>query len=95
MSVQIYYKATIWCKLEFDILADPNKIIEMLENNCDMNDLICKPDLHFNYDEYMADTEEILSLEENNNQCTIEVLKNNHKLWDNVDGLIKEENDNR
>lgn len=84
MSVQVYYKATIWGKLEFENFADTNKIIELLETNHSINDLTKDPSLHFNYDEYMCDTEDVLKPEDNDGECTIEILKDNHKLWDNV-----------
>lgn len=93
MSVQIYYKTTIWGLVEFnDTETIVEKIIEHVVNDAKINDLYkdsCLAD-HIIKDDILNDTEgEILNPEENNGFETIVIIKNNEHYWDNKNGLRK------
>lgn len=78
----IDYKTMIWRRVHFnneDSLKEIKKILE--EGSFD----VFKEELGFNYDETLHDTEEMLSLEKNDNQATIELFIDNipDSIWNN------------
>lgn len=87
MSKYIDVKVTIWGRLHFKDDTDLNKLIELLEQGNTTNDL-CDKELGFSEYEILYDTEEELSLEENNGDPTIEVfdkdVDKNTPLWTNI-----------
>ena len=83
MSKYIDVKVTIWGRFHFKDDTDLNKLIELLKQGKTINDL-CDDELGFSEYETLYDTEEELSLEENNGNSTIEVFDDNTLLWANA-----------
>lgn len=83
MSKYIDIKVTIWGRLHFKDDTDLNKLIELLKQGNTTNDL-CDEELGFSNYEMLYDTEEELSLEENNGNPTIEVFDEGTLLWTNI-----------
>ena len=83
MSKYIDVKVTIWGRLHFKDDTDLNKLIELLKQGNTTNDL-CDEKLGFSEYEILYETEEELSLEENNGNPTIEVFDEGTLLWTNI-----------
>ena len=84
MSTQVDYKCTVWGRLEFDDSVNTQDIIDKLEQGYLPAELCDVADLKFQSFCFINDTEEFLSVNENDGQSTIEVLDANGKtVWDN------------
>ena len=88
MENYLDYKATIWVRVPIDKEENIPKIIESLENiNGDPEYL---DDILFNDEEntymtfdYLYDTQDYLSIEDNQGNATIEIFKDNKQIWSN------------
>lgn len=84
--MELHYKCTIWCKLKFNEDVNPKDIIEKLEKGylpleIGYDDII--PEASNTEWEVIDDTEEFMSVEENDGQSTIELMEEGEVLWDN------------
>jgi hypothetical protein len=85
--MEIHYKVTNWCKLNFDGDVKKEDIIKKLKKGCHPLDIGYDgivPNLENCRWKVIEDTEEYLSPEENHNQATIELM------IETKDGLLKE-----
>ena len=88
MDNYLDYKATIWVRIPINKEENIPKIIESLENiNGDPEYL---DDILFNDEEntymtfdYLYDTQDYLSIEDNQGNATIEIFKDNKQIWSN------------
>lgn len=81
-SKHIDYKCTIWVKLSFDDNTDLENIQKKLEEGYLPQEL-CDEDLGFIESEFLFDTEEFISFDENNKQSTIEIYEDRKIIWEN------------
>lgn len=90
--MELHYKCTTWCKLKFDGDVKKEDIIEKLEQGylpLELGYDGVVPGLENCEWEPINDTEEYLSLEENDGQSTIELMEWNENqthlepIWDN------------
>ena len=78
-------KVNIWKRVHFDDnITDINSIIEALKNE-EIEDIF-DPDKGFKEVEFLYDTENIIPIEENNGQPTIEVYSeiDGEIVWQNI-----------
>ena len=88
MENYLDYKATVWVRIPIDKEENIPKIIESLENiNSDPDYL---DDILFNDEkntymtfDYLYDTQDYLSIEDNQGNATIEIFKDNKQIWSN------------
>lgn len=76
----IDYKVEIWCRAFFTDIADMQKVSEIAKENLES---IFDEDLGFIEVDYIFETENYLSPEENDNQSTIEVYEEDKEIWNN------------
>lgn len=76
----IDYKVEIWCRAFFTDIADMQKVSEIAKENLES---IFDEDLGFIEVDYIFETENYLSPEENDNQSTIEVYEEDKEIWSN------------
>jgi hypothetical protein len=92
MKKYIDYKVTIWCRLSFNDDIDMTEIIEKLKQNTLPSELSYE---FLDSVEYgnLVDTEELMSVQENDGQSTIEVYEGEKMIWDNnFESEIKRKN---
>ena len=82
MSIYVDYKITTWRRAHFKDGSDLEKIKEALEdfNSGDVFD----EELGFTEDEYLFETQEELSLDQNDGYSTIEL----HEVTEDIDKII-------
>lgn len=84
--MEIHYKTTVWVSMKFDDDVTKEEIIERLEKGELPLDIGNNLDVEY---ENMLETEEYVTLEENDGQSTIEVMDNDPDqlglkcVWDN------------
>lgn len=86
MSKYVDYKCTIWGRLYFNESVNIKKIIKKLKEGSRPAELCNIPELQFESFNFIDDTEENLSLKENNYESTIEVYEEKDSLkcvWEN------------
>lgn len=78
-------KITIWQRLHFSEDADMNKVVEILKMVPDTAaNEICDDELGFQECETLYDTEDYITVEENQGNSTIEVYSDsNLPIWEN------------
>ena len=76
----IDYKVTLWKRIHFNENTNPEKIIQVLEE--DGLEDVFDDDLGFVEQEILYDTEEEMTSEENGGCSTIEVYENNNPVDD-------------
>lgn len=76
----IDYKVEIWCRAFFTDIADMQKVSEIAKENLES---IFDEDLGFIEVDYIFETENYLSPEENDNQSTIDVYEEDKEIWNN------------
>ena len=74
------YKVEIWCRAFFTDIADMQKVSEIAKENLES---IFDEDLGFIEVDYIFETENYLSPEENDNQSTIDVYEEDKEIWNN------------
>ena len=74
------YKVEIWRRAFFTDIADMQKVSEIAKENLES---IFDEDLGFIEVDYIFETENYLSPEENDNQSTIEVYEEDKEIWNN------------
>lgn len=89
--MEIHYKSTIWNRITIPDQVDKEYILDQLKEGIHPLDLDMQGDFNSTF-EVMYDTEEIISIEDNNGNSTIELMDDiKGKLgltciWDNVEG---------
>lgn len=83
MSKFVDYKCTVWGRLHFNESTDMSKVIEKLKEGYQPSELCDIPELKFESFNYIDETEESLSIIENENMPTIEIYEDDNLLWDN------------
>lgn len=90
MDLCIDYKVTVWRRMHFKENVNPTIIIQSLMEGATTNDL---EELEsYSYDEFLYDTEEDMSVEENGGFDTKEVIIDGQTIWDNKNGYSKIDN---
>jgi hypothetical protein len=77
-------KITVWERYHFNETSQLNKVIEELEKTSDIDDIL-DPNLGYSHMELISDTRESLSVEDNQDNPTIEVYMDDSVIWDNKD----------
>ena len=84
LGKHVDYKATVWGRLYFDDSVNTEDIIKKLEEGYLPSDLCDVSELKFDRFEFIQDTEEFMSVSENDGESTIEVFDDFDKcVWDN------------
>ena len=84
LGKHVDYKATVWGRLYFDDSVNTQDIIDKLEQGYLPAELCDVSELKFNRFEFIQDTEEFMSVSENDGESTIEVFDDFDKcVWDN------------
>lgn len=76
-------KVTIWQRLHFKRSADMDRIVEVLKATGETNHVVDE-DLGFTYMQTLDETEDSMTVEENDGNPTIEVYRDGEGIWDNV-----------
>ncbi len=84
------FKVTSWCRAHFDDDTDMEKVIELLKEGKGSGS-ICEESLGFEEWESLQNTEDDMSVDDNDGQCTVEVYdesstengKNINPIWKN------------
>lgn len=76
--MEIHYKATVWVSIKFPDEVTKEEIIERLEKGEMPLEIADQFDCEY---ENMTETEEYVTLEENDGQATIEVMEETEKGW--------------
>ena len=84
------YKFTVWGRMHFSDDADMNKVIEKLNSGHLPAELSDDAELKFESFNFIDDTEEYITPEENNGCSTIEIYSDRELIWDNVNHYNKE-----
>lgn len=88
MSKYVDYKCTVWGRLEFDDSVDTDVIISKIKEGFLPAELCDIEELQFKGFHFIDDTEESMSLEENDGNATVEVfddsINERTPLWTNV-----------
>lgn len=83
MSKFVDYKCTVWGRLHFNDEANMEAVIEKLKEGYTPAELCDYPELQFEFFNFIDDTEEFLSVEENDFNSTIEVWVDENVIWEN------------
>lgn len=76
-------KVTIWQRLHFKENADMDRVVEILKATGD-TDFIADDDLGFRYMQTLDETEDRMTVEENDGNPTVEVYRDGNDLWNNA-----------
>ena len=76
-------KVTIWQRLHFKENADMDRVVEILKATGD-TDFIADDDLGFRYMQTLDETEDSMTVEENDGNPTVEVYRDGNDLWNNA-----------
>ena len=76
-------KVTVWQRLHFKENADMDRVVEILKATGD-TDFIADDDLGFRYMQTLDETEDRMTVEENDGNPTVEVYRDGNDLWDNA-----------
>lgn len=85
--VTVYEKVTTWIKntIQVDNVSSEkeavNKVIECYKQN---KDPIYEDDMDLFNSEEQSECQEYMTVEENNNHATVEVMCNNESVWNNA-----------
>lgn len=84
------YKAVVWCRLHLPDSVDLEEVKQKLEKGIDPLDLVFEDGMLESkkaYEtvewEFLEETEDLLTLEENGGSSTIEVIENGEVVWAN------------
>ena len=83
MSKYVDYKCTVWGRLEFDDSVNTDVIISKIKEGFLPAELFDAEELKLKGFHFVDDTEESMSLEENDGNATIEVFDDDKMVWDN------------
>lgn len=84
MKNYVDYKMTVWSRVYFKDSTDMNDIVDKIKEN-GINGAFEDPG--FEETELLFETEVYLAPDENKEECTIEVYKDDDKIWTNTDKL--------
>lgn len=90
--MEIHYKSTIWNRITIPDQVDKEYILDQLKEGIHPLDLDMQGDFNSTYD-VIYDTEEIISIEDNNGNSTIELMDDIEGksdltcIWNNVEGI--------
>ena len=76
-------KVTIWQRLHFKENADMDRVVEILKATGD-TDFIADDDLGFRYMQTLDETEDSMTVEENDGNPTVEVYRDGNDFWNNA-----------
>ena len=76
-------KVTVWQRLHFKENADMDRVVEILKATGD-TDFIADDDLGFRYMQTLDETEDRMTVEENDGNPTVEVYRDGNDLWNNA-----------
>lgn len=76
-------KVTIWQRLHFKRRADMDRIVDVLKATGETNHVVDE-DLGFTYMQTLDETEDSITVEENDGNPTIEVYRDGESIWDNA-----------
>jgi len=79
------FKVTVWCRAHLDDV-DMTEVVEAMKKGEGSNYLFAE-ELAYEW-ETLSGTEEPLSVEENQGNCTVEVYDGDELIWDNTQKIV-------
>jgi hypothetical protein len=80
------FKVTVWCRAHLHKDVEIKDVVELLKQGKGSNDLF-EEEMARDW-ESITETEEPLSVEENQGNCTVEVYEDDVLIWDNTKKVV-------